>query len=232
MQTEVADIRADLSNARAEIAELRDSLSRGTADWAIESQLLQDTAQILEGDAQRLREELAQTLAELVRAQTTAAEWRDRLDRRAAEWDDERQSLQASVQALDQETRYAFAASAAAQLRAEKAEAQATWADFRIAELVETEAAAGGAVVGIKRLIGVDDLSIDNLPIAVARLREHVRKLERELDRAQAEHDRREAEPQQGTARQASPAGRVGRYLRGLLFRRADRRGDLSLMKG
>jgi len=117
-------------------------------------------------------------------------------------------------------------------LRAEKAEAQATWADFRIAELVEKEAELGGAVFGIKRLIGVDDLSIDNLPVAVARLREHVRKLERELDRAEAERDQREAEPQQGTARQASPAGRVGRYLRGLLFRRADRRGDLSLMKG
>jgi chromosome segregation ATPase len=232
LQTEVTNIRADLGNERAEIAELRDSLGRGTADWAIERQLLQDTAQVLEGDAQRLREELAQTSAELVWAQTTAAQWRDSLDRRTAEWDDERQSLQASVQALDQETRYAFAASGAAQLRAEKAEAQATWADFRIAELVETEAAAGGAVFGIRRLIGADDLSIDNLPAAVARLREHVRKLERELDRAEAERDRREAEPQQGRARQASPFGRVVRYLRGLLFRRADRRGDLSLMKG
>ncbi len=105
LQIEVANIRADLGNARVEIAELRDLLSRGTVDWAIESQLLQDTVRTLEGDAQRLREELAQTSAELVEAQTTAGEWRDRLDRRAAEWDDERQSLQASVQALDQETR-------------------------------------------------------------------------------------------------------------------------------
>jgi chromosome segregation ATPase len=232
LQREVTNIRADLGNERAEIAELHDSLGRGTADWAIESQLLQDAAQILEGDAQRLREELVQTSAELVRAQTTAGEWRDRLDRRTAEWDDERQSLQASVQALDQETRYAFAASGAAQLRAEKAEAQATWADFRIAELVEKEAESEAAVSGIKRLIGVGDLPIDNLPIAVARLREHVRKLERELDRAEAERDRRGSEPRQGPARQASPAGRVGRYLRGLLSRRADGRGDLSLMKG
>jgi predicted nucleic acid-binding Zn-ribbon protein len=232
LQTEVAHTRADLITAHGQIAELRDTLGHRTAEWDGERRSLQEAAQALVADKHQLQAEVADTRADLITAHGKITEMRDTLNRRTAEWDDERQSLQASVQALDEETRYAFAASGAAQLRAEKAEAQATWADFHIAELVEKEAAAASAVFGIKRLIGADDLPSDDLPVVFARLREHVRKLERELDRAEAERDRLNAERRQPAPRRASPAVRVGSYLRGLFYRGADHGGKLFLMKG
>jgi predicted nucleic acid-binding Zn-ribbon protein len=261
--THAAAIEAQAQEWEQTIRTLQDATAQRTAEWEAERLVLQTAAQALEDDNQRLQIEAANTQAVLATAHGQIAELRDTLDHRAAEWDGERQSLQAAVQGLGEAAGKAFAEWAAAQLRAEEAAAQATWANSQVADLVEKEAAAaselaqrrdevtalhaqvsavqselqsneavGGFIVGIKRLLAADDLPANDLPVALARLREHLRKLERELDRAEAERNRLESALQEQTTRQGSPAGRARRYLRRLFFQRADRRENLMPIEG
>jgi chromosome segregation ATPase len=238
LETDLAEARSQLLAASAEVeqlsaqaAQLRVAIDDTSRQWAVERQALSQEISALEERRTALETDLAE-------ARIVEAEARDDAQRQ------ERQiiQLQAAVQALGEESGKAFAASAAAQLRAEKAESQATWADFHVAEFVEKEAVAASElarrrdevaalVFGIKRLLSIDDLPGNDLPMAVARLREHFRTLERELDQAEAERDRLGAVLQERTTLQIRSAGRVRRYIR-RLFQRADHHGNFIAMRG
>ncbi len=144
LQAAVAGTRADLAAVRSETGELRATIDRRTAEWDEERERSREAARALEGDVLRLREELAQTSAQLGDAQAEGAELRADLERRSAQWGDERRSLQASLTAVNEDAQTAFAEWARAQLHAEQAAAQATWSGLQVAELVEREAAAAG----------------------------------------------------------------------------------------
>ena len=253
LRAAIAGTSADLAAARGETGELRATIDRRSAQWDEERQRSRDAAQALEGDALRLREELAQALAQLDDAQTEGAELRADLDRRSAQWEDERRSVQASLAAVNEDAQTAFAEWARMQLRAEEAAAQATWSGLQVAELVEREAAAagdlaqardeagllrdrvaalqselgsaalelrerertiGGFVFGLSRLLGAEDLPSEDLGALLARLRQHIRTLERELDRSEADRSRLDAMLTQTPLRQGSPDGRLKRFLR------------------
>ncbi len=144
LQAAVAGTSTDLAAVRGETGELRATIDRLTAEWDEEGRRSREAAQALEGDVLRLREELAQTSAQLGDAQAEGAELRADLERSSAQWWDERRSLQASLAAVNEDAQTAFAEWARAQLHAEQAAAQATWSGLQVAELVEREAAAAG----------------------------------------------------------------------------------------
>ena len=135
LQAAVAGTRADLAAVRSETGELRATIDRRTAEWDEERERSREAARALEGDVLRLREELAQTSAQLGDAQAEGAELRADLERRSAQWGDERRSLQASLTAVNEDAQTAFAEWARAQLHAEEVTAQATSAALRVAEL-------------------------------------------------------------------------------------------------
>ena len=127
LQAAVAGTRADLAAVRSETGELRATIDRRTAEWDEERERSREAARALEGDVLRLREELAQTSAQLGDAQAEGAELRADLERSSAQWGDERRSLQASLTAVNEDAQTAFAEWARAQLHAEQVAAQATW---------------------------------------------------------------------------------------------------------
>jgi chromosome segregation ATPase len=126
-----AAIEAQVQGLEQTIRTLQDATDQRTAEWEAERLVLQTAAQALEDDKQRLQIEVANTQAVLVAAHGEIAEFRDTLDRRTAEWVDERRSLQEAAQALEGEKR---------QLRAEATEAGEDLVKARgqIAELRET----------------------------------------------------------------------------------------------
>ena len=294
LQAAVAGIRAYLAAVRGETGELRATIDRRTAKWEEERQRLREAAQALEGDVLRLREELAQTSAQLVDAQAEGAELRDDLDRRSAEWDAERRSFQTSLAAIKEDAQTAFAEwaraqlnaeqaatqaiwsnlqvaelvekEAAAQLRAEKATAQATWSNLQVAELVEKEVAVAseltrrrdeivtlgmqvealqlaelgrhqleeainGFVFGVNKLLGVDFLPVNDLPVVLTQLRKHIREREREMDVVEAERNRLD-EALRAQVGRGAQSERPGTFLRRLFAKRADPRTRLIPIRG
>ncbi len=138
LREELAQASAQLGEAQAQGAEFE----RLSGQWEDERRRSRAAAQALEDDVLRLREELAQASAQLGEAQTEGAELRAEFERRRTQWENERRSLQSSLQALNQDAQTAFAEWARVQLNAEQAAAQATWSGLQVAELVEREATA------------------------------------------------------------------------------------------
>jgi predicted nucleic acid-binding Zn-ribbon protein len=129
LQIEVANTQTVLVTAHGQIAELRDTLDRRTAEWGDERRSLQEAAQVLEDDKRQLQAEVAETREHLATARGQIAEMNDTLDRHTAEWGDERRSLQEAARVIEDDKQ---------RLRAEVLEA---WEDL---------AKADGQIAGLR----------------------------------------------------------------------------------
>ena len=236
LQMEVAKTRADLVTAHGQIADLRDTLDHRAAAWDGERRSLQEAAQALEDEKRQLCAEATEAGENLVKARGQIAEMHDTLARRIAEWNGERGTLHAAAQALadDKQT---------LQSRLADVENQAAWSAWQIAKLVEKDAAsaselvrrdaaAEGFVAGAKRLLAVDDLPGNDLAAVLGRLRQHLRKTERELDRAEAERDHLRAALKTPAGQRRPRTRRLGNFWRGLMARRVDHGEKLNRLGG
>lgn len=242
LRAEVLEAWEDLAKAHGQIAEMRDTLTCRIAEWGGERRSLQEAAQALEDDKRQLQAEVAETGKHLVAARGQIAGLGDTLDRRTAEWDGERQSLQETAQMLEDNNQQLHAGVLEAQEDLAKAhrrlrdvENQAAWSALQITELVEKDAAAvselaqrrgevDGFVSAAKRLLAVDELPSAELLAVLGHLRQHLRETERELDRAEAERDRLRGVLSATASRKRPSAGRLRGLLRGLLaWRRGSR---------
>ena len=161
LQTEVANTQAIVVTAHRQIAELRDTLNRSTAEWDGERGVLQEAAQTLDNDKRQLRAEVLEAREGLAKAHGQLSELQSRLA-----W---------------AENRAAWSALQIAEL-VEKDAAAAS-------ELVQRREEVDRFVSAAKRLLAVDEFPSTELLAVLGHLRQHLRETERELDRAEAERD-------------------------------------------
>ena len=187
----LAQTSAQLSAAQTESAEFE----HRRVQWENERRSLQSSLQALNQDAQT-------AFAEWARVQLNA-------EQAAA------QATWSGLQIAELVEREAAAAGELAQARAEAASLRALQSELAAAapRLGQGDQTVGGFIVGLGRLLGVDDLPSDDLGALLARLRRHIRTLERDLDRAEAERGRLDAMLRQIPAPQKPAAGRLRKFL-------------------